>query len=436
MNKSIVVVGTLDTKGDALVYLKDLIEETGYSTILVDVGVLGDVPFAPSITRHEVAHAAASTISEIVELRDESRAMEKMAEGAAIIIRELHARGEIAGVLVVGGSTGTALGLELMKRIPLGIPKLILSTIAYSRLISPDIADSDTLMMPWVAGLWGLNRMSRRALETAAGAITGAAERYTRTEYPRTRTVAVSSLGVAINRYMERLKPALEERGYAVAVFHATGMNTRLMERAIRDGEIDAVLDLCVGTEIVADITGGVNSAGPNRLTAAGARGIPQIASPGGLEVFHWIASDPLPSALRNRPKKCHNSLMNIILSSVEERAKAGKRMAEKLNASLGPAAVVVPVQGLRSKRVLEEQTADPGAPLDPFFAGIMNPTAGTEAFLEALKSNLHKEIEVVALDAGVNDPVFVDRILELFDAMMATTQEERSGQKAALSPS
>jgi len=419
MAKSIAIVGTVDTKGDALQYLKHVIEGRGHQATIVDVGILGDVPFKPAISRDEIAQAAGSSIAEIIGLHDENRAIEVMAKGAAIVIRELHWRGEISGVLAIGGSMGTALGLKLMRQLPLGVPKLILSTVAYSRLISPDLADSDTMMMPWVAGLWGLNRLSERALGTAAAAIAGAADHSTSSQHgSRSKTVAVTSLGMSINRYIGRLKPALEERGYAVAVFQSTGMSTRLMERAISDGEIDVVLDLCVGTELVAQITGGANAAGAERLTAAAVRGLPQIVSPGGLEIFHWEPGVELPLKYQSRPRHHHNCLLDVILSSVEERAEAGRILAAKLNASTGPAAVVIPMRGLRSQEVLQEQTADAQAASDPFFAGIMNPEAGVDAFLQALRSNLRKDIKIVVLDAGVNDPVFVDRILDLFDTM------------------
>ena len=266
--------------------------------------------------------------------------------------------------------------------------------------------------------MWGLNSLSEEALRTAAGAVVGAARLYPQQgREPRRKVVAVTSLGRSITRYLERLKPALEARGYEVAVFQATGMSGRLLERAIRAGRIDAVLDLCVGTELVAELTGAANSAGPHRLTAAGRRGIPQIVSPGGLEFFHWSTDVPLPPSLRERPKHRHNALLDVVLSSLEERRAAGAAMAGKLNEAAGPVAVIVPLHGMRSEAVLEEQVVD-RSELAPFFDGIMNPEAGFAAFLEELRGALRPEIETVVVSAGMNDPQYASEVLARFDAM------------------
>ena len=181
-----------------------------------------------------------------------------MGKGAAKIAKDLYSNNKLHGVVAVGGSMGTDVAIEVMKALPIGLPKLILSTVAYSKAITPEMIDSDILMLPWLAGLWGLNSLVKQTLNTAAGAIAGAVEEYDQKLNANSKkVVAITSLGQTVCRYVAILKPALEERGYEVAVFHATGMSGRLLERAISDGKIDAVLDLAVGIEIANEINGG-----------------------------------------------------------------------------------------------------------------------------------------------------------------------------------
>jgi uncharacterized protein (UPF0261 family) len=305
-----------------------------------------------------------------------------------------------------------------MKAVPIGVPKLILSTVAYSPMITPDLADTDAMILPWTAGLWGLNRFSMQALETAAGAISGAVEAYSERKKEK-KTVAVTSLGMSVCRYLTTLKPALEERGYDVAVFHTTGMSGRLLERAIADGAIDAVLDLSVGVELLNEITGGVCASGKNRLEEAGKAGIPQIVSQGAIEAFHWGGDKPMPAKYSDRPTHRHNKLLNIIISSNEERAAVGKLMAEKLNKAKGPTAVVIPYQGFLHAHG-PEQIMD-FEDLDPFAKAVMTTSEeGSLAFYEAFMKHFKTDAKVVPLkDAGLNDPIVAEKILELFDEMM-----------------
>lgn len=416
--KPIAIVGTLDTKGDQLEYLRDLINRRGHKTIMIDVGVMGDAPFEPDISGEAVAHAAGSSRKQLRTLHDESAAMEKMAEGVYKLLSDLFTHGDVGGVLAVGGSLGTDLALALMKELPFGVPKMILSTVAYSAIITPDMVDTDIIMLPWTAGLWGLNNLSMQALEKAAGAISGAVETYHEQKERTKKTVAVTSLGQTVCRYLGALKPALEERGYDVAAFHVTGMSGRLLERAVAHGAIDAVLDLAVGVELVNEITGGVASAGNNRLEQAGKVGIPQIVAPAAIEIFFWREGFPLPPEYENRPQHRHNRLLTAMITSIEERAAVGKVIAEKLNMATGPTAVVIPYKGYRHSHGLED-TAD-FEHLDAFHKAIMTPEEGVAAFRKALMENINPNITVVSLEnAGINDQVFTDTVLRLFDDMM-----------------
>lgn len=423
MTKSVILVGTLDTKGDQLEYLKQQIEANGHQTTVVDIGVIGEVPFNPTFSREQVAKASGSNLEEIIALNNRRLGLERMAEGASNIIKGLHSRNEINGLLAVGGSQGTALALKIMKAVPLGIPKLVLSTVAYSAAITPDMTGGDDLMMlPWVAGLWGLNSISKQTLETAAGAISGAAKAFDRREVSGRKVVGVTSLGGAVNQYINELKPALEERGYEVAVFHVTGMSGRMYERTIADGLIQVSLDLSVGVELVNQVTGGVCTGGAHRLEAAGKMGIPQIVSPGAIEAFHWGNDRPLPAKYRNRPRNWHNALLLTTMSHPKEMSAVGKMMAEKLNMATGPTAVVIPMKGFGAPP--RPQTPDSGSKkpsaIEEFRRALRGVSPeGLERFRKALIRDIKPEVKVVALDAGFNDPPYIQTTLELFDEMV-----------------
>ena len=305
MPKYVVVVATMDTKGDQIEYLKDKIEEAGQPTCTIDIGVAADGPFKCTYNRHQVAQAAGTTIQGILDMKNRRAGLEKMGDGAANIIREMNAKGQLGGVIAVGGSQGTAVSLLLMKTVPLGIPKLMLTTIAYSPVVIPEMVGGvDLIMMPWTAGLWGLNSLSRQSLETAAVTIAAAAKEYAKKPKAKKKIVGISSVGGAVQRYVGYLKPELEKRGYEVAVFHALGMQGRMFERAIYDGLIDFSLDLSVGGELINFLNKGVYSSGEARLEAAGQMKIPQIVSPGTIEVFMWGNDRPLPARYKNRSSR------------------------------------------------------------------------------------------------------------------------------------
>ncbi len=422
MSGLIVIVGTLDTKGDQIEYLKKQIESRGQKTAVIDVGVLGNVPFKPFVSREQVAEAAGSSLTEVIALNDSYLASTAMARGTSNILKELHSKGEIAGVIALGGSQGTGLALTVMKSIPLGIPKFVITTVAHSQLITPEmVGGDDVIMIPWTAGLWGLNSMSRLVMESAAGAVSGAADAYRKRTIAAKSLIGVTSLGGAISRYMNRLKPALEERGYEVAVFHVTGTSGRIFERAIRDGLIAASLDLAAAIELLNSVTDGACSAGEHRLEAAGEKGIPQIISPGPIEAFHWGKDRPFPERYRDRPRHQHSALILTVRSSVDEIAAAARLMAEKLNASRGRTAVVLPMRGMIGKN--DNQKSAPTKKLEgveEFRRELMQITLpGMRSFKESLEKRLKPAIEVVTLDVSFNDPLYAETVLRLFDGMM-----------------
>lgn len=264
------------------------------------------------------------------------------------------------------------------------------------------------MMLPWVAGLWGLNSISKQSLETAAAAISGATVAYNDRLVSTKKVVGVTSLGGAVNRYMDELKPSLEGRGYEVAVFHVLGMPGRMYEKAIYDGLVSFSMDLSAGVELLNEIVGGVYTAGEHRLEAAGAMGIPQIVSPGAIEAFHWGKDRPFPAKYENRKYIWHSALHRTIRSTAREIAAVGSLMAEKLNMAKGPTAVVFPIQGLGVSPIPAFTSPETEAETDNGYA----------EFRKKMKRKLKPDITYIELDVTFNDPLYTKTVLELFDTM------------------
>jgi len=261
--------------------------------------------------------------------------------------------------------------------------------------------------------LWGLNSLSKQSLEMAAGAIAGAARAYMKRSVSRKKVVGVTSLGGAVNRYMNEIKPALEDRGYEVAVFHVLGMPGRMYERSIADGLIDVSMDLSVGVELLNEVTDGVYTAGAHRLEAAGEMGIPQIVSPGAIEAFHWGRDRPYPAKYEDRMRNWHNAVHMTVLSNAKEMAAVGDLMAEKLNRAKGPTAVVLPLQSM--------------GPMPPHLTSpeaVEERKKGWSEFQRNIKSKLKPKIKYIEMDVTFNDPIYTNAVLDLFD-------EFQTGNKA-----
>lgn len=402
MPKGIIIIGSLDTRGEEIKYIKSLIEKRGHKAFVIDVGVLGKIPFEPNITRIEVAQASGSSLEDIIALNNQSKAMEKMAEGASKIVKELHKLGKIDGIIAIGGTMGTYLALMVTKDLPIGLPKLIVSTVAFSPLINLDLVGGDLMMMQWTAGFWGINGICQMVLDTAAGAISGAAEAYYKRDVIKKTVVGITSLGHTVCKYLYSLKPALEQKGYEVAVFHAAGAG-RGFEQAIAEGLVDVALDLCA-FELVNELIAGVCSAGKHRLEAAGRKGIPQIIAPGSIDIFNLLAYKQIPTEFENRPKRQHNPLIYALGTSWEEKAAVGKLMAEKLNKAIGPVSVIIPMGGFSEYDKPGKLFYDP---------------EGREAFSKALKSQINPNIKVVEVDANINDMAFTNEVLILLDQIV-----------------
>jgi uncharacterized protein (UPF0261 family) len=408
MARTIAVIGTLDTKGDQLKYVKDRIEEKGHQALVIDVGVLGEAPFEPGITKHQVAEAAGMTLEEIAAMgpQREADAIMTMARGVRALLKDLNEKGRIDGVLAAGGSMGTSLALEAVSVLPFGMPKVILSTVANSPAINPDQLANNVVMVLWAGGLWGLNTFGKRLLDHAAGLIVGSTEAYEKKPITDKKVIGVTSLGMNAARFLFHLRPALMERNYEVAVFHATGMSTRAFEKAIESGSFDFVLDFQVGQELINEICGSLFSPGPKRLEAAAKMGVPQIVSLGLQEMCLWGAYKPIPENLADRKRFEHNPLLTVIFTDLEEKVKMARLLAEKMNQASAPATVIVPLK----------------APLG-LTKWALDDLEGLEAIRRELKKNLKPQVRYEEVNCSTDDKEFSDRVLEIMDEMMAMTK-------------
>ncbi|WP_282608632.1 Tm-1-like ATP-binding domain-containing protein [Pelagibius sp. Alg239-R121] len=399
----ILVIGTADTKSDELLYLKDRIETGGGRAHIMDVGVLGDPDFKPQSTKHDVAAAAKTSNEAIIALGDENQAMTKTAEGASLLARQLYDDGKIHGVLALGGTMGTDLALDVCQALPLGVPKYVVSTIAFSPLIPAERLAADTQMILWAGGLYGLNAICKSSLSQAAGAVVGAV----RTAEPPLRDrplVGITSLGKSCLKYMVFLKPALEKRGYEVAVFHTTGMGGRAFESLAAEGAFAAVMDFSL-QELSNDLNGSIVTAGADRLENCGRAGIPQIVAPGAVDLIDLATAAPLPEKYQDREYHAHNRLIASVTVSPDERRRTARAICEKLKAATAPVHILLPTQGIEEWDRSGEVLYDP---------------VGHAAFVDELQQAVEQPVELTSLACHINDRVFATEALKVFDSWVA----------------
>ena len=403
MSRCVLVVGTVDTKSDEIAFLREQVLALGAQALVMDVGVLAAGHAPVDIGNAEVAQAAGSTLQAVIASGDENGAMTLMARGAAAIAARLHAEGRVHGLLALGGSMGTDLAFDVAAALPLGVPKVVVSTVAYSHLIPPERIAPDLIMVLWAGGLYGLNSLCRSALAQAAGAVVGAmnAAQPPRREQP---LVGMTSLGKSCLRYMVTLKPELERRGYEVAVFHTTGMGGRAFEALAAQGAFCAVMDFSL-QELANHLGGSVVTSGPDRLTGAGRSGTPQLVAPGAVDMVDFPAWQPVPAALQGRAVHQHNRLIASATSAPALRRTIAAEIGARLAGARGPAALLLPLHGV-------EQWDRPGEPL--------HDTEGLHAFTEAMREAVPANVQLHALQAHINDEAFCRAALALFDDWVA----------------
>lgn len=402
-DKTILVVGTFDTKDDELGFLSGVIRDQGGKTISMDVSVLGDPSRPTDYSKHDVAAEGGSTIEQAVASGDENRAMQIMARGARLLAARLHAEGRFDGVIVLGGTMGTDLALDVCAALPLGTPKYIVSTVAFSPLIPAERLAADTQMILWAGGLYGLNSVCKASLSQAAGAVLGAA-RAVQAPQADKPLIGMMSLGTSALKYVVPLKPALEARGYEVAVFHATGMGGRAFESLAAKGAFACVFDFCT-QELGNHVNGSNITAGADRLTNAGASGTPQIVAPGCYDLVDIVGWQPVPAKWADHQKHAHNRLLTSVVLGAEERRMVARAHCAQLAGAKGPVAMILPARGLGE---WDREGAD------------LHDKEGLAQFLEALETNLPPNVAVHRIDCHINDAAFAAKALEVFDAWRA----------------
>ena len=390
----IAVLGTLDTKGMEHAFLADRIKARGHNVILIDVGTGGDPQVTPDITRAEVAAAGGIELGSIVARRDRGESVTAMTRAAPLLVARLAREERIHGVISLGGGGGTAIGTAAMRALPIGFPKLMVSTLA-SGNTAPYVGAKDIAMLPSVVDVAGLNRVSREILARAAGAICGMVE----ADWPKAedRPVIVASQFGNTTRCVEHARGLLERAGYEVLVFAAVGTGGRTMESLIESGMVAGVLDITT-TEWADELVGGVLSAGPNRLEAAARGGVPAIVTPGCLDMVNFGPPDSVPAKFQGRRFYAHNPQVTLMRTTADECVELGRILADKLNASKGPVTVLIPLRGI-------SVISAPGQPFyDP---------AADEALFSAIKGKLRPGIPVRELDVNINDPAFAEACVE-----------------------
>ena len=394
MSKTIALLGALDTKGAEYGFVKDCIESRGHKTLLIDVGVLGDPAIKPDVTRAEVAKAGGADIKKLVADKDRGRAVAAMSEGAAAILPKLYAAGKFDGVLAMGGTGGTSVACGAMRALPLGVPKVMVSTTAGGD-VSGYVGVKDIVMIPSIVDVAGVNQISREVFAKAAGAICGMVE----AEVPpaEDKPLIVASMFGNTTPCVGKATEILAAAGYEVLVFHCTGTGGKTMESLIDAGLIKGVLDITT-TEWADELVGGVFSAGPTRLEAAAKAGIPAIVTPACLDMVNFNAPDTVPEKFKGRTFYQHNPNVTLMRTNVEECKRLGEILAEKLNMSTGPVTVLIPAKGIS---MIDLEGKD-------FYLPEAN-----QALFDSLKANLRDCIPVLEMDCDVNDDAFATRCAE-----------------------
>jgi uncharacterized protein (UPF0261 family) len=400
MSPTVLLIGTLDTKGDEYAFLRDRLWEAGVDVLVADVGTLEPPRAKPDITRDEVAAGTGVDLAALADARDRGAAVTAMADAAAVLARRLHDEGRIDGVLAAGGSGNTAIATRAMQALPVGVPKLMVSTMAAGDT-RDYVGSRDVAMMASVADVAGVNSVSARVLANAAAAMAGMVSAPPVALAEERPLVGATMFGVT-TPCLTSAREELERLGYEPVIFHATGVGGQAMEGLMESGFLGGVLDVTT-TELCDDLVGGVLSAGPDRLEMAGRLGLPQVVSVGALDMVNFGARDTVPERFEDRNLYVHNPVVTLMRTTKEENAELGRRIASKLSKATGPTALFIPLGGVSMI----------DAPDQPFH----DPEADAALFEELRK--VDDNVELVEMDEHVNDPRFAKAMVEKLDEYM-----------------
>lgn len=403
MAPTVLLIGTLDTKGEEYAYLRDRLGDEGVDVLLADVGTLEPPRVEPEISREEVAAVTGADVTGLAEARDRGAAVTAMADAAAVLARRLHEEGRIDGILAAGGSGNTAIATRAMQALPVGVPKVIVSTMAAGDT-REYMGSRDVTMMASVTDVAGVNSISARVLANAAGAMAGMVKAPPVEVAEERPLVGVTMFGVT-TPCVTAAREELEHRGYEPVVFHATGVGGKSMEGLMESGFLRGVLDTTT-TELCDELVGGVLSAGPDRLEMAGRLGLPQVVSLGALDMVNFGARDTVPEKFEDRNLYVHNPVVTLMRTTAEECAELGRRIVTKLSAATGPTALFVPLRGVSMIDAEGQPFWDPDA---------------DAALFEAIRAGLDgaEGVELHELDMHVNDPEFAAAMVEKLDDYM-----------------
>ena len=401
---TVVLLGTLDTKGAEYAFVRDRLVEAGLDVIVVDAGITGPQHGpAPDVSRDRVAAAGGTDIEELAAAHDRGAAVTAMARGAAVVVKRLYDEGSCDGALALGGTGGTSIAAQAFRELPLGVPKVIVSTAA-SGDTRAYVAQSDLVLFPSVTDVAGVNRLSARILANAAAALAGMVTA-TPVDTAADRPLLAASMFGVTTQCVTTARELLEKAGYEVLVFHMTGIGGRSMEELAASGWLAGVFDVTT-TELADELVGGVFSAGPDRLTAAGRAGVPQVVSAGALDMVNFGPRDTVPEHFTGRNLYVHNPSVTLMRTTPEECAELGTRLATRLSASTGPAALFLPLRGISAIAVEGGPFHDPAA---------------DAALFDAIRSHLDRgAVELVELDLDVNDPAFAAAMVDKLDSYVS----------------
>ena len=403
---TIAILGTMDTKGVEHAFVADQIKSRGHKVLVIDTGALGEPTLRPDITRHALAAAAGVDLAALVAKKDRGEAVAAMSRGAPIVLARLAAERRIEGVISLGGGGGTAISTAAMQALPIGFPKLMVSTLA-SGNTARYVGVKDIVMFPAIVDVSGINRISREILTRAAGAICGMVE--AQVPHGDDKPVIVASMFGNTTACVQHAQRVLEQAGYEVLVFHATGTGGRTMESLIEAGLVAGVLDITT-TEWADELVGGILSAGPTRCEAAARKGIPAIVSPGCLDMVNFGPPESVPAKFAGRNFYQHNPQTTLMRTTPAECAQLGRILADKLNLSTGPVTVLLPLRAISVISAPGQKFHDPAA---------------DAALFSNLKSQLRRDIAVIEMDCAINDAPFAEacarELLVLLGRSLAT---------------
>ena len=399
--KTIALIGTFDTKGEEYLYVKNKIEDLGVRTLTIHAGIF-EATFSPDIDHDSVAVLGEGSIVELQEKKDRGYAMEVMSKGLCTLIPKLYEEGLFDAVLALGGTGGTSLVTPCMRLLPLGVPKIMVSTMA-SGDVSRYVGTSDILMMPSIVDVAGINRISSQVLTHAVHAIVGMVE-HENTDIPVKKPLIAATMYGVTTPCVMRAKEYLEQEGYEVIIFHASGTGGKMMESLINSGIVDGVLDLTT-TEWIEEIAGGIMTAGPERLDAAALNGIPQVVSVGAADMITFGERSNLPEKYENRVVYMHNPAITVVKSNIEENIAFGIKVGEKLNQCKSNAALLLPIRGVSMN--------------DKAGSKYYGPKEDQALFITLKKVINNPLVEIIDVDAHINEEVFAISAAKKLIALM-----------------